>query len=98
MDRRSLFKAVAVAEGLKIKIFLLFLPQIIGKILEVLHFIMLLKLVISHKEKNGLLRKYNIRILGGLDCWTSPDKHLGQDLVYKCLKSLLKSSIFCRLF
>ena len=68
------------------------------KILEVLHFIMLLKLVISHKEKNGLLRKYNIRILGGLDCWTSPDKHLGQDLVYKCLKILLKSSIFCCLF
>ena len=63
MDPRSLFKAVA--EGLKIKIFLIFLPKKIGKILEVLHFIMLLKLVISHKEKNGLLRKYNIKILGG---------------------------------
>ena len=96
MDCRSLFKAVAeaVAEVSKIKIFLLFLPQIIGKILGVLHFITLLKVVISHIEKNGLLRKYNIRILGGLDCWTYPDKQLVQDLVYKSLKSLLKSSIF----
>ena len=53
VDRRSLFKAEAVAEGLKINLFLLILPQIIGKILEVLHFIMLLKLVIC---MNSLLK------------------------------------------
>ena len=46
--------------------------------LRELHFILLLKLVVSHKiKKNGLTWNY-IRIQGWLDCWISLDKHLGQ--------------------
>ena len=41
-------------------------------------FILLLKLVVSHKIKtNGSLWNY-IMIQGWLDCWISLDKHLGQ--------------------